>query len=126
MFNFFKKESNTSKESTSKVFVLGLDGCRLEFINRPELPNFQKIIQGGAAGTLFSRPALTPAAWTSMVTGKNPGKHGIFDFRVGNDLLFSTNKKAKELWDYVPSVVINVPMTFPVKPIDGVMVSGMM
>ncbi|MCA9390350.1 alkaline phosphatase family protein, partial [candidate division WWE3 bacterium] len=114
------------KQNTHKVFVLGLDGARLEFINRPELPNFQKIISGGASGTLFSRPALTPAAWTSMVTGKNPGKHGIFDFRVGDRLLFSTDKKAKELWDYVPAVAINVPMTFPVKQIDGVMVTGMM
>jgi len=55
-----------------KVFVLGLDGAVLDFINRPELPNFQKVLQSSAYGTSFSRPALTPAAWTSMTTGVNP------------------------------------------------------
>lgn len=118
--------ANNARNKSHKVFVLGLDGARLEFVNRPELPNFQKIIQNGASGTLFSRPALTPAAWTSMVTGKNPGKHGIFDFRIGDQLLSSLDKKAKELWDYVPSVAINVPMTYPAKKIDGLMITGMM
>ncbi len=110
----------------SKVFVLGIDGGMIEFLNRPELPTFQKILAGSSHGTLFSRPALTPAAWTSMVTGKNPGKHGIFDFRIGEELFFSTDKKSRELWDYAKSIVINVPMTYPAKAIDGVMVSGMM
>lgn len=110
----------------SRFFVLGLDGARLEFLNRPELPTFQKIINNGHSGELVSRPALTPAAWTSMVTGKNPGKHGIFDFRIKDELLFATDKKSKEIWDYIPAVVVNVPVTYPAKPIDGVMVSGMM
>ena len=61
-----------------------------------------------------------------MVTGVNPGKHGIFDFRVGDELLMASDKKVRELWDDIPSVVINVPMTYPVKEIDGVMITGMM
>ena len=75
---------------------------------------------------MLSRPAITSVAWPSMVSGVNAGKHGLFDFRRGDDLLLSTNKKAKELWDYMKTIAINIPMTFPVRPIDGVMIGDMM
>ncbi|OQX50311.1 hypothetical protein B5M47_03935 [candidate division CPR3 bacterium 4484_211] len=109
-----------------RIFVLGLDGAVKHLIDRPELPNLQKVIREGCLCDLISRPPITSVAWTSMVSGVNAGKHGIFGFRIGDKLNFSTEKKAKELWDYLPSIAINIPMTFPVRPIDGIMISGMM
>ena len=110
----------------NKIFVLGIDGATLDLINRKELPTFQKLIKEGISGNLLSRPAITSVAWPSMVSGVNAGKHGLFDFRKGNELKLSTSKKAPELWDYMKTVAINIPMTFPVREIDGVMISGMM
>jgi len=110
----------------NKIFVLGLDGATLKLLDRKELPTFQRLIRRGISGTLLSRPAITSVAWPSMVSGVNAGKHNIFDFRRGDDLKLSIDKKAKELWDYVKTIAINVPMTFPVREIDGVMISGMM
>ena len=109
-----------------RLIVLGIDGSILELLDRPELPNFQRVIREGISGTLFSRPAITPVAWSSMVSGKNAGKHGIFDFRKKMELKSSKDKRSKELWDYFPSVVINVPMTYPTRPIDGIMIGDMM
>jgi predicted AlkP superfamily phosphohydrolase/phosphomutase len=109
-----------------QVFVLGLDGATLGLLNRETLPNIKALIDNGVSGELVSRPAVTPIAWTSMVTGVNPGRHGIFGFRKGQRLINSRDKKAKELWDYLRSIVINVPMTYPARPIDGVMITGMM
>lgn len=109
-----------------RLIVMGIDGSILELLDRPQLPNFQKIIRGGISGTLFSRPAITPVAWSSMVSGKNAGKHNIFDFRKKMDLKSSRDKRSKELWDYFPSIVINVPMTFPTRPINGIMIGDMM
>ena len=109
-----------------RLIVLGIDGSTLALLDRPQLPNFQRVIRGGVSGTLFSRPAITPVAWSSMVSGKNAGKHGIFDFRKKMELKNSRDKRSKELWDYFPSIVINVPMTYPTRPIDGVMIGDMM
>jgi len=109
-----------------QLFVFGLDGATLELINKKSLPQIKKLIDDGISGELLSRPAVTPVAWTSMVTGVNPGKHGIFGFRKGERLIDSQDKKTKELWDYLKSIVINVPMTYPARAIDGVMITGMM
>jgi predicted AlkP superfamily phosphohydrolase/phosphomutase len=120
------KETRLSVMNKKQVFVLGLDGATLGLLNRKALPNIKTLIENGISGELLSRPAVTPVAWTSMVTGVNPGKHGIFGFRKGDKLINSQHKKAKELWDYLRSIVINVPMTYPARPIDGVMITGMM
>ena len=66
-----------------KVFIMGIDGGSLDLINkwRNDLPNFDKLIKNGTSGYLHTIiPMLTPPAWTSFFTGKNPGKHNIYDF----------------------------------------------
>lgn len=109
-----------------QIFVFGLDGANLSHLDRKGLANVKRLIDNGISGELLSRPAVTPIAWTSIVTGVNPGKHGIFGFRKGEKLIDSRDKKTKELWDYLKSIVVNVPMTYPVRPINGVMITGMM
>src|ERR1700726_3376663 len=68
-----------------KVFVLGLDGATWDLLDplaeQGHLPNLQALKARGASGTLSSIfPPLSPVAWTGVMTGKNSGKHGIFEF----------------------------------------------
>ncbi len=132
-----KKQNN----KPSKVFVLGLDGATFDVIDpmikEGRLPNLQRIIEGGVRGNLESTtPPLSPVAWTSFMTGSNPGKHGIFDFfgpgsgsyrfQVNNSVL----RKAESLWSIASRMgkkvgVVNVPMTFPVEKVNGYMISGL-
>src|SRR5207237_10245162 len=50
-------------------------------LGRGELPNLAKIRNAGSYTRLKTTyPAQTPVAWSSFVTGTNPGGHGIFDF----------------------------------------------
>ena len=68
-----------------KVFVLGLDGATWDVLKplaeEGNLPNLARLKGSGASGTLRSIfPPLSPVAWTGIMTGKNSGKHGIFEF----------------------------------------------
>ena len=62
---------------------MGFDGLDpdliLEYIN--DMPNTKKIIGKGVFGRVRATiPPVTPGAWTSIVTGLNPGKTGILGF----------------------------------------------
>ncbi|RJQ16214.1 MAG: hypothetical protein C4560_09765 [Nitrospiraceae bacterium] len=123
-----------------QVVVLGLDAATLEIINplmeEGLLPNFQSICRRGVHGALRSTlHPLSPPAWSSFITGKNPGKHGIYDFVVhkpGSYELLYTNggmRKGKSLWRILSDegkkvAVVNVPMTYPPENVNGVMISG--
>jgi predicted AlkP superfamily phosphohydrolase/phosphomutase len=123
-----------------RVLLLGLDGLAAGhmqwLVANGTMPFLGQMLQRGASGVLKSTiPPYTPQAWTSMVTGVNPGRHGIFGFTrwtsEGREtLVASTDRKVKTIWDLLteedrPSIVVNVPMTYPPQPITGVVVSGM-
>lgn len=123
-----------------KVIVIGLDGAAWgvmqPFMDRGIMPNLKAIAEGGVRGDLTSiLPPETPAAWPSFMTGKNPGKHGVFDFLVYDPEkkrerpVNATLRTGKTIWDYLSeagktSLVLNVPTTYPVAPINGAMISG--
>ena len=68
-----------------KVLVLGLDGASPTLIDEwiDDLPAFRTCKEQGILGrTIPPIPAQTPVAWTSFMTGKNPGNHGIFSFAM--------------------------------------------
>jgi predicted AlkP superfamily phosphohydrolase/phosphomutase len=77
------------------------------------------------------------AAWSSIVTGYNPGQHGVFNFvdalpQVGAKWHPSTaaDRKKDPFWRLLSAAgkyvgVINVPITYPADPINGFMLSGM-
>lgn len=78
-------------------------------------------------------PPNTPPGWTSITTGVNPGKHGIFYFYNFSSTPFTivnaANSSTPRIWDYVQavdgkSVVVNVPVTYPVHKFSGKIVSG--
>ncbi|HKA16350.1 MAG TPA: alkaline phosphatase family protein, partial [Myxococcota bacterium] len=67
------------------VFVVGVDGMDPVILERMiaggEMPNFARLRDEGTFQTLgTSTPPQSPVAWSSFVTGMNPGGHGIFDF----------------------------------------------
>ena len=138
-----------------KVIVIGLDGLEPsiveDMLGRGELPNLAKIRQAGSYARLKTTyPAQTPVAWSSFVTGTNPGGHGIFDFirrdpeTYQPDIALShfeplknilaqprvvNRRKGVPLWEPltragVPSTVLRCPCTFPPETLQGKMLSG--
>src|SRR6185503_17198684 len=71
--------------SSCPVVLFGIDGATFSLLDplmsEGKLPNLSRLKQEGAWGMLQSTiHPITPAAWVSMVTGLNPGKHGVYDF----------------------------------------------
>jgi predicted AlkP superfamily phosphohydrolase/phosphomutase len=124
-----------------RVLVFGIDGGTLAlagpWAKRGELPNLARLMGEGSSGVLRSTiHPLTPQAWTSFLTGVNPGKHGVFDFgrrREGSyelTLSDSQTRRAPAIWSYLEphdltTGLLNVPLTFPLEPVHGFVVSGM-
>ena len=125
---------------SGKVFVIGLDGVTFKLI-RPWvaqglLPNFARLMQEGVFGELLSTPdMLSPAAWTSFATGRNPGSHGIFNFMdmVPGTLklryLNSRHREGETIWSVLSDAgkkvgMMNIPMTYPADEVNGFMISG--
>lgn len=123
-----------------RVCAIGLDAATLDII-RPlvaegRLPAFQRLMAQGAWGPLASTiHPLSPPAWSSFITGKNPGKHGIYDFVVHKpgsyELLYTYGgmRRGDSLWRILSAagkrvVVANVPMTYPPEEVNGVLISG--
>lgn len=120
-----------------RAFVLGFDGVPWRLIEQwseeGELPNFARMREDGASGTLEStQPATTPLAWPSIATGVWPDKHGLYGFQnlssgYSHEMYTSYDMQQPALWDLLsPAHVGNVPMTYPPQEIDGSMVTGMM
>lgn len=128
------------KAGDRKVFVIGLDCAAPELVFerwRDDLPNLRFLAEKGLWGELRSCiPAITVPAWSSMLSGKDPGELGIYGFRNRanfsyDDMFIATGQyvREKRVWDYLTeagkrSVVIGVPQTFPVKPLNGYLISG--
>jgi predicted AlkP superfamily phosphohydrolase/phosphomutase len=122
-----------------KVMVIGWDCAppREVFETwRADLPNLDRLMREGAWGRLRSTdPPITVPAWTSMLSSKNPGQLGFFGFRnrrvgqyTGKWIATSLSVKVDRVWDILSRqgkrcCVVNVPQTFPVKPLNGAMIS---
>ena len=122
-----------------RVLMIGLDGMTYDvldpLIEEDVTPAIGRLVREGSRApleTIF--PPLTAAAWTSAVTGKNPGKHGILEFflrRPGTMEDMAVNQKLRDsraIWDLlgdagIRSIVTNVPCTYPPEQIPGVMIS---
>jgi len=124
-----------------KVIVIGMDGATFNLIvpwaQEGKLPHMARLLKEGAHGYLESTiPPVTPPAWSSFMTGKNPGKHGIFHF-IGMDpesydvhYINARSRRSQTIWKVFNEAqrtvgVLNVPFTFPPESVDGYMMSGM-
>lgn len=131
----------SSEYHRPRVIILGLDGATfdllLPWVREGKLPYLAQLIKMGTRGELTSTiPPYTAAAWVSLATGENPGKHGIADFWCYapggmRTLVNSTSIRAPAIWSLLSDLerhacVVNVPLTYPPSPLNGLMVSGMM
>jgi len=121
-----------------KVIVIGLDGGTWSLV-RPwadngDLPTFKRLLGEGVHGMLQTIiPPLTAPAWASFATGKNPGKHGIFDFikMEGNNvrMLLAEDLRSDTFYDVLSrggfrSIIVGLPLSFPPKKdFNGIMIS---
>lgn len=127
--------------SGRRVLIIGLDGVTWDvltpLVEEGRLPSIKRAIENGAWGVLQSTtPPITPAAWTTFLTGVQPGKHGIIDFERynvrTNKLTFNSTRcldHLRNIWRILGERglkvgSINVPMTYPPVKVDGFLVSG--
>jgi predicted AlkP superfamily phosphohydrolase/phosphomutase len=134
MFKFLRRKKQR------KVFVVGLDcGDPILVFDkwRDQLPNFRQLMEAGAYGPLTSStPCITVPAWSSMTSSKDPGVLGFYGFRNRADysydnMTIATGTAVKEprVWDLLGQagkqvVVVGLPQTYPVKPVNGYLVSS--
>lgn len=124
-----------------KVLVIGWDGATFDILNRwlqeGIMPNLSHLIENGISRELMSTiPPLTAPAWSSFMTGKNPGKHGVFsftrEFDDGSTSLNNLNSiEGSRLWTVLNHYgqrvgVADLPMTYPPEELEGFMVSDLM
>lgn len=141
----------------NKVLVIGLDGAEpsllFKWAQDGELPNIWKLIKEGSSGNLKTTyPPMTAPAWTSFMTGKNPGNTGVFDFvqkipgkyekvefnpllgeeegGVDFSVITANMIKSRKIWGIISEAnkkvgVMHVPMTYPPDKVNGFVISGL-
>ncbi|MEM9445733.1 MAG: alkaline phosphatase family protein [Verrucomicrobiota bacterium] len=129
-----------------KTLLLGLDGATFTALNpmieAGVMPFMKSLIHKGVKAELMSTPCpVTPPAWTSMITGRGPGHHGIFDFirseevndengtRLSFRLANARDIQSEPIWQLTArqgkkTGVLNFPATYLCYPFDGYIVPG--
>ncbi len=123
-----------------KLLVIGLDCMTPQLVFNEwydDLPTLRSLMERGTFRPLFSTiPPITVPAWMSMMTSKDGGQLGMYGFRNRKDYSYdalytvnANNVKEKTLWNYLSrnrlsSIIWGVPLTYPPKPLDGIMVSS--
>ncbi len=123
-----------------KLLALGIDGTPYGLIQRladsgdmPSVASLRK--QGTLMQMRSTMPPISSVAWTSFLTGVNPGKHAIYGFverrPESYDIYFpnSHHVKSPTVWEILEqhgkrSIVINVPNTYPARQMQGVLIAG--
>jgi predicted AlkP superfamily phosphohydrolase/phosphomutase len=126
----------------NKLVFIGIDGASWSFVNRlieqGQLPNLERAKREGAFADLRSVSCyMSPPAWVTMMTGALPHKTGVYTFgKPANGDYFFVDVNAEDValpsvWDIASHAgkrvaAINVPVTYPVCALNGIMISGML
>ena len=134
-------EISASKSAKmSPLLVIGLDGATFDVI-RPmveagKLPNLARFMDEGIAAPLRSTaPPVTFPAWSSFMTGLEPGRHGMFDFTQKISGAYriafanAADRSGRSIFARVSEaggrvLVLGVPATFPPEELNGLLVPG--
>jgi predicted AlkP superfamily phosphohydrolase/phosphomutase len=124
----------------TRIVVIGLDGATFDVIDpmvrRGWLPNIARLMRSGVRATLRSTiHPITPQAWSTFLTGKNAGKHAVFDFTQRKndtyDIEFvnAGRRRSGSVLRYLSEKGVNVgavavPFTYPPEEVKGFMLSG--
>ena len=122
------------------ALVLALDGATFRVIEplvaSGQLPHLARWIRDGASTPLPSTtPPVTFPAWSSFMTGLEPGDHGIFDFsqkvpgRYRVRFVNATDRRGESIFNAVSQaggrvLVLGLPATYPPEPLSGLLVPG--
>ncbi len=79
--------------NSRKVVVLGLDGLDPKIIralmDEGRAPHFKRLSEMGSFQSLgTTMPALSPVAWSTFITGTDPGSHTIVDFVMRDPITY--------------------------------------
>jgi len=126
--------------SKRRTLIFGIDGGTWnilnQFIDNGAMPTLANLKEKGAWGVLNSIvPVNSAAAWSSILTGRKPEKHGVYDFMAWHpDSGKRTSVNASWIprptildlmGDTGPVLALKIPMTYPAWEINGSMVSGL-
>ncbi|MFP4116373.1 MAG: alkaline phosphatase family protein, partial [Candidatus Aenigmatarchaeota archaeon] len=122
---------------SGKTVAIGIDGVPPEvmegLVGEGVMENFGRLMEEGKFSRMESSlPAVSSASWSSIITGKNPGEHGVYGF---SDMIEGTyslrfnnfrSLKSKAFWERnnKRNVIMNVPSTYPAEETNGVHISG--
>src|SRR5467141_2760160 len=119
-----------------RVIVLGVNGMELDMIRplllKGQMPNLASVIERGAYGKLRTVSAPNcPRVYSTLFTSTNPEENGVTGFIVGGITANTNMLKEEPVWSMlskggVTVGMANVPATFPVMPVNGYMISGML
>ena len=128
------------RRASDKTVILGLDGVPWSLLRdlagQGRLPALSRLLASSAAGPMNSTlPEISPVAWTTFFTARPPAEHGVFGFTEFSPGKYqvrfnsSADIRVPCLWDRLGlldrrSVVLNVPLSYPARSLNGVMVSG--
>jgi predicted AlkP superfamily phosphohydrolase/phosphomutase len=118
------------------VVVIGVNGMELDVI-RPlllqgKMPNLSRVIKKGSYGKLRTLSAPNcPRVYSTLFTSTTPEEHGVTGFVVGGITANTNMLKEEPIWSVLSKKGVsvgmaNVPATFPVMPVNGYMISGML
>ena len=126
------------KQRKKRVVVIGIDGVPYTYVRRlfeaGELPNFRALAGEGALARMDTTlPNVSSVAWSSFMTGQNPGKHNIYGFvdrQPGTLKTFiptSRTMRSPALWEILSAAgkrvfAMNVPVTYPSRQVNGIVV----
>jgi predicted AlkP superfamily phosphohydrolase/phosphomutase len=125
-----------SAKPTPHVVVVGVNGMEMDVI-RPlilqgKMPNLTRVLKRGAYGKLRTVSAPNcPRVYSTLFTSTTPEEHGVSGFIVGGVTANTNMLKEEPIWsilskNHITVGMANVPATFPVMPVNGYMISGML
>jgi predicted AlkP superfamily phosphohydrolase/phosphomutase len=127
---------NQTVKPRPHVVVVGVNGMEWDMLRplilKGDLPNLEKVIKNGAYGKLRTVSAPNcPRVYSTIFTSTKPEEHGVTGFIVGGITANTNMLKEEPIWSIlskhnVTVGMANVPATFPVMPVNGYMVSGML
>ncbi|HEY8716332.1 MAG TPA: alkaline phosphatase family protein [Candidatus Acidoferrum sp.] len=129
-------QAQTPPKKRPHVVVIGVNGMELDVIRplilKGEMPNLERFVNDGVYGKLRTVSAPNcPRVYSTIFTSTRPDEHGVTGFLVGGITANTNMLKQEPLWSVlsrndVTVGMANVPATFPVMPVNGYMISGML
>jgi predicted AlkP superfamily phosphohydrolase/phosphomutase len=134
--SFLLAQTPGAAKPKPRVVVIGVNGMEMDIL-RPlilqgKMPNLTSVIKRGAYGKLRTVSAPNcPRVYSTLFTSTTPEEHGVTGFVVSGVTANTNMLKEEPIWsilskNHITVGMANVPATFPVMPVNGYMVSGML